>query len=168
MAVIVTVQQSFLVVTNAFETVNDCWLTVILNAGYSRFTFAENAIANLQKVPRAKHLGSDRLFCFISACKFGSFKNPFAMITSLPKLYFRFRKFILMEQTKKSDFYELWQLHKQLKIIEMSKAWPDTYNEKCILINSNLNPPKRFTSSSRSTDFKDILPWNISKDFPNQ
>ena len=27
--------------------------------------------------------------CFISMCKFGSFKNPFAMITSLSELYFR-------------------------------------------------------------------------------
>ena len=29
--------------------------------------------------------------CFISICKFGSFKNPFATITSLSELYFRFR-----------------------------------------------------------------------------
>ena len=33
-------------------------------------------------------------------CKLGSFKNFFAMITSLSKLYFRFR-FILLVQTKK-------------------------------------------------------------------
>ena len=30
-------------------------------------------------------------------------------------------------------------------------------------INSSLNPLTKFTSSSRSTDFKDILPWNISQ-----
>ena len=30
-----------------------------------------------------------------------------------------------------------------------------------IYINSNLNPLKKFTSSSRSTDFKDILPRSI-------
>ena len=30
-----------------------------------------------------------------------------------------------------------------------------------IYINSNLNPLTKFTSSSRSTEFKDILPWNI-------
>ena len=29
--------------------------------------------------------------------------------------------------------------------------------------NSNLNPLTKFTSSSRSTAFKDILPWNISQ-----
>ena len=38
---------------------------------------------------------------FISICKFGSFKNPFAMITSLSEFYFRSRKFILLVQTKK-------------------------------------------------------------------
>ena len=41
-----------------------------------------------------------------------------------------------------------------------------------IYINSNLSPLKKFTSSSRSTEFKDILPWTISKndheDSPNQ
>ena len=32
--------------------------------------------------------------------------------------------------------------------------------DKCI--NFNLNPLRKFMSSSRSTKFKDILPWNIS------
>ena len=35
------------------------------------------------------------------ACKFGSFKNPFAMITNLSELYIRFRRFILLVQTNK-------------------------------------------------------------------
>ena len=39
--------------------------------------------------------------CFSSICKFGGFKNPFATITSLSELYFRFRRFILLVQTKK-------------------------------------------------------------------
>ena len=43
----------------------------------------------------------DELFCFSKICKFGSFKNPFATITSLSELYFRFRRFILLVQTKK-------------------------------------------------------------------
>ena len=68
---------------------------------YSRFTFAEDTISNSPKVPRAKFLGSDGIFCFTSVCKFGSFKNPFATITSLPELCFRFRRFILLVQTKK-------------------------------------------------------------------
>ena len=32
-----------------------------------------------------------------------------------------------------------------------------------IYINFNLNPPTKFTSSRRSTKFKDIFPWNISE-----
>ena len=48
----------------------------------------------IHQVPRAKFLGSKRLFCFISICKFGNFKNPFAKITSLSELYLRFRRFI--------------------------------------------------------------------------
>ena len=54
-----------------------------------------------QKVLRTKFLGSCGLFCFISICKFDSFKNPFATIASLSELYFRFRRFILLVQTKK-------------------------------------------------------------------
>ena len=52
--------------------------------------------------------------------------------------------------------------HKQLKTMEMSEAWPDTFNE-VIYINYKLNPLTKFTSSNRSTEFKDILPWNISQ-----
>ena len=39
--------------------------------------------------------------CVSSICKFGSFKNHFATITRLSELYFRFRRFILLIQTKK-------------------------------------------------------------------
>ena len=53
-------------------------------------------------------------------CKFGSFKNPFAMVTVPSKFYFRFRRFVLLIQTKKNDSYELWQQHKQLKTMELS------------------------------------------------
>ena len=42
-----------------------------------------------------------RLFCIISICKFGRFKNPFAAITSLSELSFRIRTFILLVQSKK-------------------------------------------------------------------
>ena len=48
-----------------------------------------------------KFLGSERLFSFISIYKFGSFRHPFATITSLSGLYFGFRRFILLVQTKK-------------------------------------------------------------------
>ena len=35
------------------------------------------------KVVTAKICESDRLFCLISVCMFGSFNNPFATVTSL-------------------------------------------------------------------------------------
>ena len=37
------------------------------------------------------------------------------------------------------------------------------FSMRDIYINSNLNPFTKFTSSSRSTEFKDILSWNISQ-----
>ena len=40
-------------------------------------------------------------FVLVAYCKFDSFKNPFATITNLSELYFRFRRFILLLQTKK-------------------------------------------------------------------
>ena len=65
------------------------------------FIFVENNISNSPNLPSAKFLGSNKLVCFISICKFGSFKNSFLMITSLSEVYFRFRSFILLVQTKK-------------------------------------------------------------------
>ena len=59
------------------------------------------ADGNSPNVLRAKLLESDGLFCFISIFNFGSSKNPFTIITSLPQLYFRFRRFILLVQMKK-------------------------------------------------------------------
>ena len=70
-------------------------LRAVKQRRYSRFTFIKNTIGNLSKVPRAKFLESDGLFCSISIHKFGSFKKPFATTTSLSELYFRFRRFIL-------------------------------------------------------------------------
>ena len=54
--------------------------------------------------------------------------------------------------------------------MKMSEAWPDTYDEgyihkfqpetahKIPYINSSLKLLTKFTSSSKSTEFKDILP----------
>ena len=75
-----------------------------LNRGdKNRFTFVENTIGNSPKVTRATFLRSNELFCFISICKFGSFKDPFATINSLSEIYFQSR-FILLVQTKKVIF----------------------------------------------------------------
>ena len=46
----------------------------------------ENTISNSPEVLRASFLESGGLFCFIDICKFGSFKNTFAMITVFVKL----------------------------------------------------------------------------------
>ena len=46
--------------------------------------------------------------------------------------------------------------------MEMREAWPDTLDEDTY-INSNLNPLTKLTISSRSTEFKDILPQKISQ-----
>ena len=62
--------------------------------------FLKNITSNSLNVTGAMFLGKHRLFCSISICKFGSFKDPFAMITSLPELYFRFRRFMLLVKTK--------------------------------------------------------------------
>ena len=50
---------------------------------------------------------SNWIFCFISICKFGSFKNPFATITSLSEFYFWIRRFILLVKWKK---WFLWTM----------------------------------------------------------
>ena len=67
----------------------------------SSLIFAENTISNAPEIMRAKFLGSDKLFCFISISLSGSFKTPFETTTSLPEIYFGFRRFILLVQTIK-------------------------------------------------------------------
>ena len=57
-----------------------------LNRGGKQIYFFENTISNSPKVLRAKFLESDGLFSFISMCKFRSFKNLFATVTSLSEL----------------------------------------------------------------------------------
>ena len=82
-------------------------------------------------------------FVFICICKFASFKNPFTTITALSELNFVFRRFIIKP----------WRWVRLYLILSM----------RDIYINYNLNP-LTFTSSSRSTEFKDILPsLNISQ-----
>ena len=97
----------------------------------------------------------------ISVCKFGSFKDPFATDTSLSSLSeLQIQRIYSVGTNKKSDFYELWQQHKQLGPwrwvrLELIFTMRDTY------ISSNLNLLTNFTSGSRKTEFNDILQWNI-------
>ena len=61
-------------------------------------------------------------FVLVAYASLAVSRTLFAAITSLSELYFRFRRFILLVQTKKSDFYGLWQQHKLLKTMEMSEV----------------------------------------------
>ena len=117
---------------------------------------------NSQKVTRAKVLGSNRVFCFISICKFGNLKNLFATITSLLELYCRIRRSILLVQMKKVIYINYcsrtsnWKPWRWVRLHLM-------FSMRDIYINSNLNPLTKLTSSSRSSELKDILPWNVSQ-----
>ena len=64
-------------------------------------SFLRALLAFHQRSREPSFFESDWLFCFNSICKFGSFANPFAMITSQSELYFRYRRFILLVQMKK-------------------------------------------------------------------
>ena len=99
---------------------------------------------------------------FVGLCKFGSFKNPFAMIKILSELYFRIRRFILLVQMKKlismnsgssTSCWKPWRLVRHDLIFSM----------RDICSNLNLNPLTKFTNSSRSLEFEDILPWRNSQ-----
>ena len=89
-------------------------------------------------------------------------QEPFATITSLSKLYVRFRRFFFFVQTKEvismnyGSSTSSWKPRRWLRL-DLILSMRDTY------INSNLNPLTKFIGSSRSTKFKDILPWNIFK-----
>ena len=84
------------------------------------------------------------------------------MITSLSELYFRFRRFILLVQMKKLISMNYGSS------ISCWKPWTWVRLDLILLIrniyiNSNLNQLREFTSSSRSTKFIEIIPWNISQ-----
>ena len=58
-------------------------------------------LAISQKSQEPRFWEAMNYFVFIRICKFGSFKNPLAMITGLSELYLRSRRFMLLVQTKK-------------------------------------------------------------------
>ena len=84
------------------------------------------------------------------------------MITSLYELYFTFRRFIILVETEKvislnyGSRRSRWKSWRWVRI-DMILLMRDVY------IDSNLNLLTKFTSSWRSTKFKDILPWNMSQ-----
>ena len=78
----------------------------------------------------------------------------------------KFQKTSVCQEDKpcqKPWIYQVLQLeqHKQLKTMEISEAWPDTFDEGYIH-QFQPEPTHKITSSSRGTEFEDILPWNIS------
>ena len=84
------------------------------------------------------------------------------MITSLPELYFRFKRFILLVKTKKvvpinygstASCSKPWIWVRLNLILTM----------RDIYINSSLILLIKIASSNRNTEFKDILPWDISQ-----
>ena len=125
-------------------------------------TFVGKTISNSQKVLRAKFLGSDGLFCFSSICKFGSFKNPFATIAACLNFALDSEDLFCFEQAKKeismnydssTSCWKPWRWVRFHLILTMRN----------IYIISNQKPLRKLTSSIRSTEFKDILPWDISQ-----
>ena len=130
---------------------------------YSRFTFNENTFNSSPKAPTANFLGSIGLFCFIGICKFAvwQIQEPSSMITRFSKHCFRFKQFILLVQTIKvfsmnyGSCTSSWKPWRWVRL-DMILTMRDIY------INSNLNPLTKFTSRSRITESKDILPWNIA------
>ena len=100
--------------------------------------------------------------CFITICKIGIFKNPFVTITILFELFFRFKRFILLVQMKKiisMNYRSSTSSWKQWRWLRLDLI----FSISNIHINSNLTPITRFTSSSRSTNLKNVFPWNISQ-----
>ena len=86
-------------------------------------------------------------------------QEPFCNVTSLSERYFRSRRFILLVQSKKvismiGSSTSNWKPWRWVRF-DLILTIRGTY------INFNLNPLKKLTSSSRSTKFIDILPWNI-------
>ena len=89
-------------------------------------------------------------------------RNLLQRVLSLLEFYFRFRIFILLVQTKTviSANYgrstSSWKPWRRMRL-------PLIFTMRYIFINSNLHLLTNFTISSRSTEFKDILPWYISQ-----
>ena len=98
-------------------------------------------------------------------CECGSFKKPFATITKpvrMSECYFRFKRFILLVQTKRvisMNYGRSTSSWKPWRRVRIHLIFTMSY----IYINSNLHPLTEFTSSSRSTEFKYILPRYISQ-----
>ena len=118
----------------------------------SRFTFVENTISNLQKVPRAKFLGSNGLLILLAYTSFAASRTLLHQLLTCLNFHLDLN----------DSFWFLWTMA-AVQVAE-NHEWVRLdlrLTTRDIYIDSNLNPLTKFTSSSRSTVFKDILPWNI-------
>ena len=100
-------------------------------------------------------------FVLLAYASSGSFKNPFATITSLSELYVRFRRFILLLKNRKvismnygssTNHWKPWRWVTLDLIFTM----------RDIFINSNLNSLTKFTNSSTETPILKISSNGIS------
>ena len=99
------------------------------------------------------------LLFYIRICKFCSFRNPFATITSLSEIYFRFRRFVLLViSINYGSSISSWKPWRWVRL-DLILTMRDIY------INSSLTQLTKF-SSSRSTEFNPPnFPKNITKIF---
>ena len=82
------------------------YLWVVEWRRYNRFTFAENNIGNLPKVPMLTFLGSDGLLLAYES--FAALRALLQLLLACVNCNFRFRRFILLVQMKKKWF--LWTM----------------------------------------------------------
>ena len=119
---------------------------------YSRFTFFENTIHQKSRKPSFWEVIQS--FVLLAFARFVASRTLLQWLVTCLNLALDADFTILLVKAK-TDFHELWQQHKQLKIMQTSEDWPDIYDDEYILIT--------FFSSSRSAKFKNILSWNISQ-----
>ena len=87
-------------------------------------------------------------------------QNPFAMISSLSELYFRFRRFILLVQMKKvismnyGSSASCWKPWRKVRFDLILMMWD-------ICINSNLNPLTKFTRRT-SPDMQGLVSHKLT------
>ena len=98
---------------------------------YSRITFlVKNTIYNSPKVTRVNSLRIDRIFYFIITKQVWQLQKP---------LYNDYQRELHLDAEdlfccckKRSNFYELWQQHKQPKTMQMNQASSDICDEEYI------------------------------------
>lgn len=104
-----------------------------------------------------------RLFCFVSMSKFANFKNPFAKITSLSKLHFRWRRFILFVQMKEIVFMSYGSNARSWKPWEWGFTWYsqwEIYTSVSTLILSQNSAPVAEAPSLKISIHITSLKWS--------